>query len=273
MTVSYTQVTVSGYNSSPPPDDGSTGSDNQVTWAKIKTKLSDPLKTALDSIDDNVAAAIALAESDMNTVEAAAAAAQATADTYTAADVLTKIKTVDGAGSGLDADLLDGLSSAAFAQVANNLSDVASAATAFTNIKQAASATATGVVELATDAEVATGSDTARVAPVSAMGKHQAVAKAWGYVTISGGTPTLADSYGVTSITDDSEGDFTVNLSVTMGNANYCVVASASTGANKTNSCMPHTRTTTTFAIKIRDHTNADADPDSFNFVVFGDLA
>ena len=33
-----------------------------------------------------------------------------TASTYTAADVLTKIKTVDGVGSGLDADLLDGLS-------------------------------------------------------------------------------------------------------------------------------------------------------------------
>ena len=31
---------------------------------------------------------------------------------YTAADVLTKIKTVDGVGSGLDADLLDGLNSA-----------------------------------------------------------------------------------------------------------------------------------------------------------------
>jgi hypothetical protein len=28
---------------------------------------------------------------------------------YTAADVLTKIKTVDGAGSGLDADVLDGM--------------------------------------------------------------------------------------------------------------------------------------------------------------------
>lgn len=44
----------------------------------------------------------------------AAAAAQAKADaalpaaSYTAADVLTKVKTVDGAGSGLDADTLDG---------------------------------------------------------------------------------------------------------------------------------------------------------------------
>lgn len=34
--------------------------------------------------------------------------------TYTAADVLNKIKTVDGAGSGLDADLLDGKSSGEF---------------------------------------------------------------------------------------------------------------------------------------------------------------
>jgi hypothetical protein len=32
-----------------------------------------------------------------------------TATSYTAADVLTKVKTVDGTGSGLDADLLDGL--------------------------------------------------------------------------------------------------------------------------------------------------------------------
>lgn len=40
----------------------------------------------------------------------------------------------DGAGSGLDADLLDGSSSAAFLQASNNLSDVSSAATARTNL-------------------------------------------------------------------------------------------------------------------------------------------
>ena len=42
------------------------------------------------------------------------------AATYTAADVLTKIKTVDGVGSGLDADLLDG-QSGAYYQSASNL--------------------------------------------------------------------------------------------------------------------------------------------------------
>lgn len=38
--------------------------------------------------------------------------AKLASSSYTAADVLTKLKTVDGAGSGLDADLLDGQSSA-----------------------------------------------------------------------------------------------------------------------------------------------------------------
>lgn len=42
-----------------------------------------------------------------------------TAATYTAADVLSKLLTVDGAGSGLDADTLDGLSSASFIQFAS----------------------------------------------------------------------------------------------------------------------------------------------------------
>jgi hypothetical protein len=40
-----------------------------------------------------------------------------TAATYTAADVLAKLVTVDGTGSGLDADLLDGINSAGFLQV------------------------------------------------------------------------------------------------------------------------------------------------------------
>ena len=40
--------------------------------------------------------------------------AKLASSSYTAADVLTKIKTVDGSGSGLDADTLDGISSASF---------------------------------------------------------------------------------------------------------------------------------------------------------------
>lgn len=61
---------------------------------------------------------------------------------------------------------------------ANNLSDLANAATAFGNIKQAATDTATGVVELATSAEVATGSDTVRaVTPAGAAAVYSPIAR------------------------------------------------------------------------------------------------
>lgn len=50
----YTSVSISGYNSSPPADDGSTASSNQITWSKHKTKLGDPLKTAVEAINSNL---------------------------------------------------------------------------------------------------------------------------------------------------------------------------------------------------------------------------
>lgn len=57
MTTHYTPVAVSGYNSGAPPDDGSTGSDNTLTWAKHKTKLGDPIKTAVEQVNTNLVSA------------------------------------------------------------------------------------------------------------------------------------------------------------------------------------------------------------------------
>lgn len=93
---------------------------------------------------------------------------------------------------------------------------------AFGAIKQPASDTATGVVELATAAEVATGTDTARVPSVATMKNHQGVAKAW--VNFNGtGTVAIRDSFNVTSITDNGSGDWSANLTTAMANANYSV--------------------------------------------------
>lgn len=66
------------------------------------------LNSSLDGIDSTV-------KSVSNVANAALPAAS-----YTASDVLTKIKTVDGTGSGLDADKLEG-QTASFYQNASNL--------------------------------------------------------------------------------------------------------------------------------------------------------
>lgn len=53
----YTSVSISGYNANPPSDDGTQASQNEVQWSKHKTKLGDPLKTAIETINTNVSSA------------------------------------------------------------------------------------------------------------------------------------------------------------------------------------------------------------------------
>lgn len=49
-----TSVSISGYNSAPPVDDGTISEANKVKWSGIKTKLSDPVKTAVESINTGI---------------------------------------------------------------------------------------------------------------------------------------------------------------------------------------------------------------------------
>jgi hypothetical protein len=58
MGTKYSSVSISGYNSSPPADDGTTSAANQVTWAKHKTKIGDPLKTGIEAINTALVAAL-----------------------------------------------------------------------------------------------------------------------------------------------------------------------------------------------------------------------
>lgn len=56
LTNPFSAVTVSGYNASPPPDDGSQTVANQITWDKTKTKLADPVKTAVEGLSSAMVA-------------------------------------------------------------------------------------------------------------------------------------------------------------------------------------------------------------------------
>ena len=51
MGAKYTTQAIANYNASPPADDGSEVAANQVTWAKHKTKLADPIKTLTEAIN------------------------------------------------------------------------------------------------------------------------------------------------------------------------------------------------------------------------------
>jgi len=78
---------------------------------------------------------------------------------------------------------------------ANNLSDVASAAAAFNTIKQSATDTNSGVVELATDAEAITGTDTGRaITPASLQAKldDYSVIISSAYTALSGTGTTIS---------------------------------------------------------------------------------
>lgn len=86
-----------------------------------------------------------------------------------------------------------------------------------------ATTSASGIVELATDAETKTGTDTGRVPAVSSIVQHDGVAKAFGLFNGSPGSPTWSKSYNFGSITKNATGDFTLPFTTAMDSANYVV--------------------------------------------------
>lgn len=58
MGTKYTTQSASGYNSSPPPDDGSVTAANKITWAKIKSALADAIKNLADGINSAIVNAL-----------------------------------------------------------------------------------------------------------------------------------------------------------------------------------------------------------------------
>lgn len=71
MGTKYSSVSISGYNSSPPADDGSVADSNKVKWQTHLDKIGAPIKTAFESA--NTALVTALDQSSTSTTTTATA--------------------------------------------------------------------------------------------------------------------------------------------------------------------------------------------------------
>lgn len=87
----------------------------------VDTKVAALVNSAPAALDTLNELSLALGnDANFTTTMTTALAAKLNSASYTAADVLSKLLTVDGAGSGLDADLLDGINSASFVRKDSN---------------------------------------------------------------------------------------------------------------------------------------------------------
>lgn len=88
-----------------------------------------------------------------------------------------------------------------------------------TAVTPAATTSTPGVVQLATKAQMITGTSTSLVPSVSVVQNHRGVAKAWLNYDATG--PTIRSSYNVSSVTVNGTGDFTINFTTSFANANF----------------------------------------------------
>ena len=94
-------------------------------------------------------------------------------------------------------------------------------------------------------------------------GYHQI---AW--AKFNGATGVIADSYNVTSVVNNAAGDYSVNWSITFGNATYCVVNTSNTAMNQIET---GTQATTTLDVNTKDSTGAATNVTEAYILAIGD--
>jgi hypothetical protein len=127
----------------------------------------------------------------------------------------------------------------------------------------------------ATQAEMESGSTNTRLVTPGRQHYHPGMAKAWAYITVSGGTPTLAASYNVSGITDNGAGDFTVTFSNAMSSTNYAVAGMTAGVGLPSPTVVIHTLATGSFRFQTQGNNAGSAeaaDPTAVSVVVYGDI-
>lgn len=124
---------------------------------------------------------------------------------------------------------------------------------------------------VATQANMEAGTATNLLTPPGRQHFHPGHPKAWAYITVSGGTPTLAANFNITSIADTATGVVGVTIATDFSSAAWAgvVTADAALGyytytANKAAG---------TIDIGCRDAGGTLVDPTAWNFIALGDQA
>ena len=101
---------------------------------------------------------------------------------------------------------------------------------------------------------------------------QQGLAKQWAFYNQQ--TPAVGDSFNTGSITDNSTGDYTVNLTNAMSSTNYSVTgASIDRGAYYLVTTGRNTFSTSSYELNCCDSGFNERDPDDASNISFGDLA
>jgi hypothetical protein len=141
---------------------------------------------------------------------------------------------------------------------------------------ETASDTQVGTVRYASVAEMETGTATDRVVVPGRQHRHPAHPKAWGVVTVSGGTPTLAASYNIFSITDTAVGRLTVTIDVDFSSTNYAIIGTAlgSSGSDlRAVTVSQGSQAVGSFELSCNTAGGSLSDPTAWFFALFGDQA
>ncbi|MDD9911707.1 MAG: hypothetical protein OXR68_00250 [Alphaproteobacteria bacterium] len=113
---------------------------------------------------------------------------------------------------------------------------------------------------------------------VYSLGLHQAPStlSAWAICDMSSGTPSILDSWNITSVSRNATGDYTGTLTNAMDSANYVVLGGAGDESAVPYFFTPYYEdapTTTTARMSLRDNNMNTSDPNWFAFAMIGGRA
>jgi len=122
---------------------------------------------------------------------------------------------------------------------------------------------------VATQAQMEAGTSTTAMVSAGRTQYHPGVAKGWGYVTISGGTPSLDSNYNVAGIVDQGVGLYDVTWDTDFSNINIAFFGmSTRTGFTQYRDASV---VGTSYIGAVSSETDGAHDPYRFAFAAFGD--